>query len=134
MRVRGHDAIGMAAQPSDEGDANQLDPERIESIVFTVAPDGTRTLASAMYILGFDQTMADAPDIAGEGVANPLATFLSVAMLLRHGLARETEAAAVESAVDAALAAGLRTRDLGGEAGTAEATDAVLSHLERTDS
>ncbi len=43
-----------------------LDPNRIESIVLTVAPDGTRTVASAMYILGFDKTMADVPDIAGE--------------------------------------------------------------------
>ena len=82
----------------------------------------------------FEPVHGSAPDIAGQGVANPLAMILSVALLLRHGLAREAEAAAVESAVDAALAAGLRTRDLGGEAGTAEATDAVLSHLERTDS
>jgi len=47
-------------------DAVDLDPNQIESIVFTVAADGTRTLASAMYILGFGTTMADAPDIAGE--------------------------------------------------------------------
>ncbi|MFA9271738.1 MAG: 3-isopropylmalate dehydrogenase [Baekduiaceae bacterium] len=70
-----------------------------------------------------------APDIAGTGAANPLAMFLSAAMLLRHGLGREAEATALESAVDAALADGLRTKDLGGTAGTAEATQAVLSHL-----
>ena len=58
--------------------------------------------------------------------------FLSVAMLLRHGLGRDEAAAAVESAVDRALEAGLRTRDLGGDATTAEATDAVLPQLERT--
>ena len=62
------------------------------------------------------------PDIAGKGVANPLAMFLSAAMMLRHGLGLESEAAAVESAVQRALAAGLRTPDLGGEAGTAQAT------------
>jgi 3-isopropylmalate dehydrogenase len=55
--------------------------------------------------------------------------FLSVALLLRHGLAMETEAAALESAVDKALEQGLRTRDLGGSASTAEATQAVLAHL-----
>jgi 3-isopropylmalate dehydrogenase len=55
--------------------------------------------------------------------------FLSAAMMLRHGLGLEAEAAAVESAVDRALAAGLRTRDLGGSAGTREATQAVLSNL-----
>lgn len=77
----------------------------------------------------FEPVHGSAPDIAGQGIANPLAMFLSAAMLLRHGLGREAEAASLESAVDAALAEGLRTRDLGGTAGTAEATQAVLSHL-----
>ena len=58
-----------------------------------------------------------APDIAGTGVANPLAMFLSAALMLRHGFGLETEAAAIESAVDGALADGLRTRDLGGTGG-----------------
>ena len=48
--------------------------------------------------------------------------FLSAALMLRHGLGSESEAAAVESAVDRALAEGLRTADLGGNASTAEAT------------
>jgi 3-isopropylmalate dehydrogenase len=48
---------------------------------------------------------------------------------LRHGLALESEAVALESAVDQALDEGLRTRDLGGTASTAEATDAVLAAL-----
>src|SRR4029077_20088108 len=77
----------------------------------------------------FEPVHGSAPDIAGRGVANPLAMFLSAAMMLRHGLALATEAAAVESAVQLALAAGLRTPDLGGEAGTAQATDAVLENL-----
>ena len=55
--------------------------------------------------------------------------ILSAALMLRHGLAREAEAAAIESAVDRALQDGLRTTDLGGSATTAEATDAVLAHL-----
>jgi 3-isopropylmalate dehydrogenase len=50
-------------------------------------------------------------------------------MMLRYGLGRDTEAAAIESAVDRALEAGLRTPDLGGEATTEEATLAVLSNL-----
>jgi 3-isopropylmalate dehydrogenase len=56
--------------------------------------------------------------------------FLSAAMMLRHGLGLESEAAAVESGVERALAAGLRTRDLGGEARTEQATRAVLENLE----
>jgi 3-isopropylmalate dehydrogenase len=77
----------------------------------------------------FEPVHGSAPDIAGTGAANPLAMFLSAAMMLRHGLALEAQAAAVESAVDRALADGLRTRDLGGAATTAEATQAVLQHL-----
>jgi 3-isopropylmalate dehydrogenase len=83
----------------------------------------------------FEPVHGSAPDIAGQGVANPLATFLSVAMLLRDGLDREDEAVRVESAVDAVLASGLRTPDLATgaegerEAGTAEITDAVVAAL-----
>jgi 3-isopropylmalate dehydrogenase len=77
----------------------------------------------------FEPVHGSAPDIAGTGVANPMAIFLSAAMMLRHALSLESEAAAIESAVDRALAAGLRTRDLGGSAGTREATQAVLSNL-----
>jgi 3-isopropylmalate dehydrogenase len=77
----------------------------------------------------FEPVHGSAPDIAGQGIANPLAMFLSAAMMLRHGFALENEAAAVESAVDRALSDGLRTPDLGGEATTAQATREVLQHL-----
>jgi 3-isopropylmalate dehydrogenase len=77
----------------------------------------------------FEPVHGSAPDIAGQGVANPLAMFLSAAMMLRHGLAREEAAAQIESAVDRALDAGLRTGDLGGTATTAQATQAVLEEL-----
>jgi 3-isopropylmalate dehydrogenase len=77
----------------------------------------------------FEPVHGSAPDIAGTGAANPLAMFLSAALMLRHGFGMETEAAAIESAVDRALAEGLRTADLGGSATTAEATQAVLNHL-----
>jgi 3-isopropylmalate dehydrogenase len=77
----------------------------------------------------FEPVHGSAPDITGQGVANPLAMILSAALMLRHGLGREDQAAAVESAVDNALAGGLRTADLGGNATTAEATQAVLKGL-----
>ncbi|HWF33956.1 MAG TPA: 3-isopropylmalate dehydrogenase [Solirubrobacteraceae bacterium] len=77
----------------------------------------------------FEPVHGSAPDIAGTGAANPLAMFLSAALMLRHGLALESEAAAIESAVDRALADGLRTSDLGGTATTRDATEAVLQHL-----
>ena len=59
----------------------------------------------------YEPIHGSAPDIAGKGLANPLATILSVAMLLRHALKLETEAAAVEAAVLRALDDGLRTPD-----------------------
>jgi 3-isopropylmalate dehydrogenase len=81
----------------------------------------------------FEPVHGSAPDIAGQGVANPLATFLSVAMMLRHALRMPDEAAAIEAAVDAALEQGLRTPDLAtpGEnaIGTEEMTDAVIAAL-----
>jgi 3-isopropylmalate dehydrogenase len=77
----------------------------------------------------FEPVHGSAPDIAGTGVANPLAMFLSAALMLRHGFAMESQAASVESAVDRALAEGLRPPDLGGTAGTAEVTRAVLKYL-----
>jgi 3-isopropylmalate dehydrogenase len=77
----------------------------------------------------FEPVHGTAPDIAGQGVANPLAMILSAALMLRHGLDRDAVATKVESAVDKALDSGLRTRDLGGEATTADATEAVLKEL-----
>jgi 3-isopropylmalate dehydrogenase len=77
----------------------------------------------------FEPVHGSAPDIAGTGTANPLAMFGSVAMMLRYGLGRQDDAAAVESAVDRALADGLRTADLGGDATLEDATRAVLSNI-----
>jgi 3-isopropylmalate dehydrogenase len=77
----------------------------------------------------FEPVHGTAPDIAGQGIANPIGMILSAALLLRHGLGREAEAAAVESAVDSALDKGVRTGDLGGNATTAEVTQAVLKEL-----
>ena len=58
----------------------------------------------------FEPVHGSAPDIAGRGIANPLATFLSVAMMLRHGLDRPGEATAIEAAVDSALEVGCAPR------------------------
>jgi 3-isopropylmalate dehydrogenase len=79
----------------------------------------------------YEPIHGSAPDIAGRGIANPIGTILSVALLLRHSLALEPEAAAVERAVDAALAAGARTADLGGKLGTVEMGAAIGRAVER---
>src|SRR5260370_31794069 len=69
----------------------------------------------------FEPVHGSAPDIAGSGKANPLAMFLSAALMLRHGLGRESEAAAVESAVARALSDARPTPPLAGAAPTAVA-------------
>ena len=60
----------------------------------------------------YEPIHGSAPDIAGQGIANPLAAILSSAMLLRHSLGLEKEAAAIEAAVDSVLNEGVRTRDV----------------------
>jgi 3-isopropylmalate dehydrogenase len=83
----------------------------------------------------FEPVHGSAPDIAGKGVANPLATFGSVALMLRHSLDMEEAAASVESAVDRVLERGLRTPDLATghseerAVGTEEMTRAVIDEL-----
>ncbi|MEK7281170.1 MAG: isocitrate/isopropylmalate family dehydrogenase, partial [Chloroflexota bacterium] len=72
----------------------------------------------------YEPVHGSAPDIAGKGIANPLATILSVALMLRYSFALEEEAQAVERAVTGVLEAGYRSRDIMGpgktEASTAE--------------
>ncbi|MYL99008.1 3-isopropylmalate dehydrogenase [Novosphingobium sp. FGD1] len=77
----------------------------------------------------YEPIHGSAPDIAGKGLANPMATILSAAMLLRHSCGMEAEAARIEAAVAAALADGVKGGDLGGSAGTKEIGDAVIARL-----
>ncbi|MFB6205242.1 MAG: 3-isopropylmalate dehydrogenase [Haloglomus sp.] len=76
----------------------------------------------------FEPVHGTAPDIAGEGVANPAATMLSAAMLLEH-LGHDAAGADVRAAVESVLEAGPRTPDLGGDASTEDVTAAVLERL-----
>ena len=77
----------------------------------------------------YEPIHGSAPDIAGQGLANPMATILSAAMLLRHSFGLEAQAARIEAAVAKALADGVRGGDLGGSHGTAAIGDAVLERL-----
>ena len=81
----------------------------------------------------YEPVHGSAPDIAGQGKANPIGMFLSAALLLRYSLGLESEAAAVEDAIDAALADGLRTADIAaaGEdwVRTDDFADAVIARL-----
>jgi 3-isopropylmalate dehydrogenase len=77
----------------------------------------------------YEPIHGSAPDIAGQGKANPLATILSAAMMLRYSLNKPAEADRIEAAVAKALADGHRTADLGGSVSTRAMGDAVLAAL-----
>ncbi len=77
----------------------------------------------------YEPIHGSAPDIAGKGVANPLGTVLSAALLLRLSLGLETEARAIELAVEKALESGVRSGDLGGQATTVDVEKALLHNL-----
>ncbi|WP_438020793.1 3-isopropylmalate dehydrogenase [Sorangium sp. So ce315] len=83
--------------------------------------DGTRGVYEPIH--------GSAPDIAGKGIANPIGTILSAAMLLRHSLRLEKEAAVLERAVAQAIAGGARTADLGGKLSTQGMGEAVRAKL-----
>jgi len=77
----------------------------------------------------YEPIHGSAPDIAGEGVANPIGAIASIAMLLRHSLNAMAPADAIDRAVEQALEAGHRTRDLGGSLSTEAMTDHILAVL-----
>jgi len=77
----------------------------------------------------YEPIHGSAPDIAGQGKANPLATILSAAMMLRYSLGMADEADRIEAAVAGALAGGARTADIGGTTTTAAMGEAVLAAL-----
>jgi 3-isopropylmalate dehydrogenase len=77
----------------------------------------------------YEPIHGSAPDIAGKGIANPVGTILSSAMLLRHSLGLEDEAASIEKAVDEAITNGARTVDVGGKLKTRQMADEIIARL-----
>jgi 3-isopropylmalate dehydrogenase len=77
----------------------------------------------------YEPIHGSAPDIAGKGIANPIGTILSSAMMLRHSFKLEAEAASIEKAVDETITAGARTADIGGKLTTRQMADEIIKHL-----
>lgn len=77
----------------------------------------------------YEPIHGSAPDIAGKGIANPIGMILSCALLLRHSLGLEQEAATIEKAVDATITAGARTADLGGKLTTRQMAEEIIQLL-----
>jgi 3-isopropylmalate dehydrogenase len=79
----------------------------------------------------YEPIHGSAPDIAGQGLANPCAAIASAAMLLRHSLGLETEALAVETAIERAIANGARTADIVTEGETTLSTAGMTAEIIR---
>ena len=77
----------------------------------------------------YEPIHGSAPDIAGKGIANPIGTILSSAMLLRHSLKLEAEAASIEKTVDETITEGARTSDIGGKLTTRQMTDEIIKRI-----
>jgi 3-isopropylmalate dehydrogenase len=132
-------AMHLIRRPSD------FDVIVTENMFGDILTDEASMLAGSMGMLPsaslgdgkrglYEPIHGSAPDIAGKGIANPYATILSVAMLLRHSLGLDTEARAVEAAVRGAIDRGVWTADLEPRGGSSTATtlqagDAVLDAL-----
>ncbi len=78
----------------------------------------------------YEPVHGSAPDIAGQGIANPVGMILSMAMMLEYSAGAKECAKKIELAVDAALNAGFATKDIGGTHGTVEMTDAIILHFQ----
>jgi len=120
---------------------NRYDVVVTENLFGDILTDEAAALAGSLGLLPsaslgdgkaglYEPIHGSAPDIAGQGVANPVGAILSAALLLRHSLGLEAEAIAVESAVEQVLRHGPHSRDIGGSAGTDEVRDAVLAAIE----
>lgn len=117
-----------------------LDVVVTENMFGDILTDEASVLAGSMGMLPsaslgasgpglYEPIHGSAPDIAGKGIANPVGTMLSAALLLRYSLKLEAEAAAIEATVDAVIAAGCRTADLGGKLSTRQMADEVMRRL-----
>ncbi len=117
-----------------------LDVVVTENMFGDILTDEASVLAGSMGMLPsasigdsgpglYEPIHGSAPDIAGKGIANPLGTILSAAMLLRHSLRLEEEARWIEQAVDEAIEGGARTADLGGALSTRAMADEVLKRI-----
>lgn len=78
----------------------------------------------------YEPIHGSAPDIAGKGIANPIGTILSTALMLRYSLNLESEAALIENAVDQAISSGARTADLGGSLSTSQMAEEILTRMQ----
>jgi 3-isopropylmalate dehydrogenase len=134
-----HQLVDSAAMKLITGPAS-LDVVVTENMFGDILTDEASVLAGSMGMLPsaslsetglglYEPIHGSAPDIAGRGIANPVGTILSAALMLRYSLKLEDEALIIERAVDRAITDGARTTDLGGELSTRQMTDEIIKYL-----
>jgi len=117
-----------------------LDVVVTENMFGDILTDEASVLAGSMGLLPsasistsgpglYEPIHGSAPDIAGKGIANPVGTILSLALLLRYSLKLEPEAFAIENAVERAIAVGARTEDIGGKLSSKQMTDEIITNI-----
>jgi 3-isopropylmalate dehydrogenase len=131
-----HVLVDTAAMRLITGPAS-MDVVVTENMFGDILTDEASALAGSMGMLPsasvgeagpglYEPIHGSAPDIAGKGIANPIGTILSAAMMLRHSLKLEAEAASIEKAVDEVISDGARTMDLGGKLTTRQMADEII--------
>jgi 3-isopropylmalate dehydrogenase len=134
-----HQLVDSAAMKLITGPA-WLDVMVTENMFGDILTDEASVLAGSMGMLPsaslseagiglYEPIHGSAPDIAGKGIANPVGTILSVALMLRYSLKLENEARIIENAVDIAITNGARTADLGGTLTTRQMADEIIENL-----
>ncbi len=134
-----HQLVDSAAMRLITGPAS-MDVVVTENMFGDILTDEASVLAGSMGMLPsaslseagvglYEPIHGSAPDIAGKGIANPVGTILSTALMLRYSFELEEEASFVEQAVDQAITDGARTTDLGGRLTTRQMTDEIIKYL-----
>jgi len=134
-----HTLVDTAAMRLITGPA-WMDVVVTENMFGDILTDEASVLAGSMGMLPsaslgeagvglFEPIHGSAPDIAGKGIANPVGTILSTALMLRHSFKLEAEAESIEKAVEQTITDGARTTDLGGKLTTRQMTDEIIKHL-----
>ena len=134
-----HTLVDTAAMRLITGPA-WLDVVVTENMFGDILTDEASVLAGSMGMLPsaslsestvglYEPIHGSAPDIAGKGIANPVGTILSTALMLRYSFKLDKEASAIEDAVNQAITAGARTADLGGKLTTRQMTDEIIKSI-----
>lgn len=124
--------IQLFARLSDESSVIPGSLGLLPSASLAGAPSASPSSADFKPTSGlYEPIHGSAPDIAGKGIANPIGTILSAALLLRYSLGLEKPAKAIEAAVRKVLDDGLRTADLGGTATTKDTGDRIVEELKK---